>query len=1222
MPPNAVITKLLARNDQDRETLLDSVSKFRVSTPESLIDTDFEYGLQGVKWETLQLVNNMPTFFSRTGDTPIPISDVQTRAGLDYIYVTSTNPHGLMDGQPILIQGLKTPYAEGYFTVNKVLSATTFAYRAARPQLSTGSVYDGYTTYLYPGQYYTTTGLNQTQFQSIHTDSNSPSQLNVNTIYPHGFSNNTMFLLTNSVGKRVLNFDGTAVNGSNISITSHNLVDTTLVRYSKNTNGTALTGLTDNANYYVFATTSNTFCLSANSNLTPAVSITTPSGTAHQFITNDDATDGSFYTIASIPTQSSFLLQAPFQILPNVYTFDPAASMNLYNSVIELNQQHKIATGTQVTYSATTGTAAGGLTSGSTYFAIRQDTSNLKLATTYSNAVTNNAINFVSSTIGTGNAHTLTVHSIAGEVYGTGTVSLSNSSNIVWGSNVNFLSMVRPDETLNIEIPATTATTYTIASVATSTITINANVATPTPLKFSGSATTGLVNGNMYYARNLSTTTISLHVSAADANAGTSAIAPTGVSGSLITRAYNTIFSPVITSVLANSRVQVNTPFTGTTLQGAKILIRTGVFPFMDGLVNHRAMDGGIELIPSNNGDAQVVRQTRRYFRYQPGKGIQCSLSMNFNAPIEVDYATYNSGTNKVSVYTKKPHRMTTGLQITMDNQIAAYQNTTWTGSAFTVTVTSITSFDYTPTSTPSPTVCPGLPIFWVNSWSNSRVRGGLFDDQNGMFYEFDGTTLYAVRRDSVTQISGYVSVTYGSPLITGVQNNNFLSQLTLKQNVVIKGMTYKVAYVESNTAFYVQPPYRGATDNFCIVSLTTDTRTPQSSWNIDKCDGTGPSGYVLNTRKIQMIYFDYSWYGAGSIRYGLKDPVGDVRYVHRYVHNNQFTTAYFRAGNLPARYEVQNIGQPTWVPPLLHWGTSVIMDGRYDDDKAYLFTAPGGVISFTNGDTILVSATIPDTTRYTIYDPLTATTVSAYRILSAGTGSSTWTAVQNLRPGTIVTGTGLQTRTRTLGTPQKDNTDPNKAMIFIDKLPTVNAVASNYTFGEITDIIPSLIPIVSLRMAPSVDTSIGGPLGARELINRMQLKLRSVDLMTTNDTEIRLILNGTIDNKTWVAATSPSLSQLVVHNKNDAIENGTVIFSYRVPGGAFDSSGKRTSQVQSYDISQLGALGNAIMGGNGVYPDGPDIITAAAVCLEAGGVSATTPYTISSRISWAENQS
>ena len=46
------------------ETFTDPVSKLRVSNPENLIDTDFEYGLQPTKWETLELVNNIPSAYT------------------------------------------------------------------------------------------------------------------------------------------------------------------------------------------------------------------------------------------------------------------------------------------------------------------------------------------------------------------------------------------------------------------------------------------------------------------------------------------------------------------------------------------------------------------------------------------------------------------------------------------------------------------------------------------------------------------------------------------------------------------------------------------------------------------------------------------------------------------------------------------------------------------------------------------------------------------------------------------------------------------------------------------------------------------------------------------------------------------------------------------------------------------------------------------------------
>ena len=47
------------------ESILDPVHKMRVSNPQNLIDTDFEYGLQPTKWETIELVDNIPSVYTR-----------------------------------------------------------------------------------------------------------------------------------------------------------------------------------------------------------------------------------------------------------------------------------------------------------------------------------------------------------------------------------------------------------------------------------------------------------------------------------------------------------------------------------------------------------------------------------------------------------------------------------------------------------------------------------------------------------------------------------------------------------------------------------------------------------------------------------------------------------------------------------------------------------------------------------------------------------------------------------------------------------------------------------------------------------------------------------------------------------------------------------------------------------------------------------------------------
>ena len=78
---------------QPAETYQDPVQKMRVSTPQSLIDTDFEYGTQPTKWENLSLLNGRPSFFVDL-QSPISITDVQATNGSKNIIVYATYTSG------------------------------------------------------------------------------------------------------------------------------------------------------------------------------------------------------------------------------------------------------------------------------------------------------------------------------------------------------------------------------------------------------------------------------------------------------------------------------------------------------------------------------------------------------------------------------------------------------------------------------------------------------------------------------------------------------------------------------------------------------------------------------------------------------------------------------------------------------------------------------------------------------------------------------------------------------------------------------------------------------------------------------------------------------------------------------------------------------------------------------------------------------------------------
>ena len=94
-----------------------------------------------------------------------------------------------------------------------------------------------------------------------------------------------------------------------------------------------------------------------------------------------------------------------------------------------------------------------------------------------------------------------------------------------------------------------------------------------------------------------------------------------------------------------------------------------------------------------------------------------------------------------------------------------------------------------------------------------------------------------------------------------------FREQLKAGDRIVVRGMTHVVAQVTSNTQMFVTPDYRGVNVSAGVKAcLVLDKVAKQSEFNLDKIDGTGPSGYNFDPGKMQMIGIQFSWYGAGFI--------------------------------------------------------------------------------------------------------------------------------------------------------------------------------------------------------------------------------------------------------------------------------------------------------------------------------------------------------------------
>lgn len=333
------------------------------------------------------------------------------------------------------------------------------------------------------------------------------------------------------------------------------------------------------------------------------------------------------------------------------------------------------------------------------------------------------------------------------------------------------------------------------------------------------------------------------------------------------------------------------------------------VYPRPQGASIHRPFDGGVKFSTNSNSKNQAaIRQTKRYFRYQSGKGVAFSTG-SILAPAIENIDSITSSGNTVTVVSSVPHNITADTVIDVRN----CNDNLYNGEYAVSEVIDAYRFKYLAASAPTETTASGeYTITPINSYG-TNLEIGMMDQQNGIFFRYGNGKLSVVRRSSTFQLSGKATVTFGSTVVSSYsgpnqENTKFSKQLKPGDYISLRGSSYRVDGIISDTQLVIFPDYRGPSSNNVPITKTVDTEWDQSEWNLDRMDGTGKSGYTLDVTKMQMFYMDYSWYGAGFIRWGFRSLDGNVIYVHKIPNNNQNTEAYMRSGNLPARYEVNTI--------------------------------------------------------------------------------------------------------------------------------------------------------------------------------------------------------------------------------------------------------------------------------------------------------------------------
>lgn len=629
----------------------------------------------------------------------------------------------------------------------------------------------------------------------------------------------------------------------------------------------------------------------------------------------------------------------------------------------------------------------------------------------------------------------------------------------------------------------------------------------------------------------------------------------------------------------------------------------------------HRPFDGGVLMAPNQpTYGSNVLRQSKKVFRYQSGKGFLWSSGTLFCPNNDIVSITASSTTlpATLTIVTDVAHGAPQpGATIQIRGVTTASFNGTFIVQSVTESTTVVVNAAVNPgVLTP---VLGDQPRFIMSNWHGACVRAGTFEDQNGLFWEYDGQTLWVVKRSSTFQLAGLITIAVNSQTVTGDANARFRDQLKVGDRITIRGMTHTVTWINqaAQNDMRVNPPYRGAVGVTVGVKAckVVEVRVPQSQFNRDTINGSGPSGYNIDLTRMQMLGIQYTWYGAGFVDFMVRGVNGAWTMVHRMANNNLNDEAYMRTGNMPVRYEIVNESGVAYS----NLATNMAVSG-----ETYITLADAPTYWPNTGTVMIDNEMIFYSAKNVATKQLTVGTRAATLVYNIADVNKTFSG------GVAAIHTAGVTVNLVSCTCSPSLTHWGSAFIMDGQFDQDRGYFFNFQFNYTPSLTANAAatPLFFLRLSPSVSNGIVGDIGARDLLNRAQLLLQKLDATCFNSTAGgTLNVIGVLNPSGFEASTfawqtinsqggQPSFTQYALAS---AITGG---------GSYLANSGERIFSMfcqgnnqATIDLSALKELSNTVIGGNRMYPDGPDTLMIMAGALN----QAITPS--SYNLYWSEAQ-
>jgi hypothetical protein len=196
--------------------------------------------------------------------------------------------------------------------------------------------------------------------------------------------------------------------------------------------------------------------------------------------------------------------------------------------------------------------------------------------------------------------------------------------------------------------------------------------------------------------------------------------------------------------------------------------------------------------------------------------------------------------------------------------------------------------------------------------WSQTAIGTGVvqFTGDNDASVTLSASNIgdYAIRQTS--QRFNYQPGKSQLAIFTGVLSpvSNAIKRLGLFTSLTAQPFTPNLGlYFETQT---------NSTSSIAVVqnngtNLVPSVSAIRENWNIDKLDGTGPSGKTLRLSAANIFLVDFEWLGVGRVRFGTVID-GQVCYCHEINNAGNVQGAYIKSPNLPVRAEIRQTGTGT----------------------------------------------------------------------------------------------------------------------------------------------------------------------------------------------------------------------------------------------------------------------------------------------------------------------